>query len=129
MRPYAGLIRHGRQIGQAPTTLRLFHTCKASLKADVSASEIGAASLSPRWLSDLKAKAQANVKQGQLLHESKRVLDQLDERWVQLLAGSEGFLSGPQWAGLSKETVRWGDMVSDAADALVISLRKVLTVF
>ena len=120
MRQFAGLIGHGRRLGQAPTSPRFFHTCRTSLKADGSTSEVGAASLSSRWLSDLKAKAQANVKQGQLLHESKRVLDQLDQRWVGLLAGSEGFLSGPQWAGLSKETVRWGDMVSHAAGILLI---------
>lgn len=112
MRRVASLFRRGTQLISSPAPARLFHTSNAALKLDGPTSETGAVSLSSRWLSDLTAKAQANISSGRQVEESKCVLSQLNDRWVELLAGSEGFLSGPQWAGLSKEAVRWGDMVS-----------------
>lgn len=112
MRHLTSLVRRGFQANPPAASSRLFHTCNAALKPNGTTSEIGVSGLSPRWLSELKAKAQTNIKSGQRVEESKRVLSQLDDRWVELLAGSEGFLSGPQWAGLSNEAVRWGDMVS-----------------
>ena len=71
--------------------------------------EVGGA-LSPRWLSDLKARAQSELKGKPT--EAKRVLDELDKRWLQLSAGAEGFLTGPRWTGLDNHQVVWGDMVS-----------------
>lgn len=119
MRPATSLIRRNISSISSPAAPRLFHTCNAALKPNGASSEVGAASLSSRWLSELKATARANIKSRHQVERSKRVLDEVDARWVELLAGSEGFLSGPQWAGLSNDAVRWGDMVSRLRTGLI----------
>ncbi|TDZ54554.1 hypothetical protein CTRI78_v006230 [Colletotrichum trifolii] len=73
------------------------------------------ASVNPRWLSEL----QARVKRCSSLNLSPAQTEQLqilqktmDEEWLELLAGREGYLTGPGWRGLDKHTVTWGDQVS-----------------
>ncbi|KAF4125504.1 hypothetical protein GMORB2_4344 [Geosmithia morbida] len=38
------------------------------------------------------------------------VIDQLDSRWLEMSAGTEGFLTGPRWTGLDCHQIAWGDM-------------------
>jgi hypothetical protein len=77
-----------------------------------------AAALSPRWLTDL----QTRLKQvsGTKLPpaseaEVERLQREIDSRWLDLLAGSDGFLTSPRWRGLNSHAVAWGDMVSLSA--------------
>jgi hypothetical protein len=66
-----------------------------------------ASQLSPRWLSDLKAQATASAR----TEGGQSVLKYLEEHWLELMAGAEGFLSGPRWTGLASHKIQWGDMV------------------
>lgn len=79
--------------------------------------DVGAAhgGLSPRWLSDLKLEAERLTSDegggSDRATRARRVLEQLDRRWIELSAGAEGFLSGPRWTGVDRHQVAWGDMV------------------
>lgn len=42
----------------------------------------------------------------------KHHMSYLDQHWLNLSAGREGFLIEPQWRGLDKHNIAWGDMVS-----------------
>lgn len=70
--------------------------------------------LSPRWLSDFQAQLK-QASAANLPKESKSELDRLgkdvSERWLDLLAGAEGYLTEPEWRGLNNHLVGWGDMV------------------
>ncbi|CAI6096530.1 unnamed protein product [Clonostachys chloroleuca] len=70
-------------------------------------------SLNSRWLSDLRAQAQIRIStegQGPTVNSARRVLSHLHENWLDLLAGSEGYLVGPRWTGLANQQISWGDM-------------------
>lgn len=70
--------------------------------------------LNPRWLSELQArikKCGSLGLQGQQREELKALQEAVDGQWLELLAGREGFLTGPGWRGLDRHTVTWGDQV------------------
>ncbi|KAJ3960879.1 hypothetical protein N0V92_002432 [Colletotrichum tropicale] len=70
------------------------------------------AAVNPRWLSELQARIKrvAGLKlDGAQKEELKGLREAVDGHWLELLAGREGFLTGPGWRGLDKHTVTWGD--------------------
>ncbi|KAF2685540.1 hypothetical protein K458DRAFT_416776 [Lentithecium fluviatile CBS 122367] len=73
------------------------------------------ASLSPRWLSDLKSRIGRCIQFG-LNPEQMRIaggiLEEVTKSWRDLLAGSEGFLTGKGRMGLYRQEVVWGEMDS-----------------
>jgi hypothetical protein len=93
------------------THCRPFHTTVRKLLDNSRSSppETGGR-LSPRWLSDLRERAHSDLSAKPA--QARRVLDELDRRWLELSAGTEGFLTGPRWTGLDSHQVAWGDMVS-----------------
>ncbi|KAI8157199.1 hypothetical protein K4K49_003524 [Colletotrichum sp. SAR 10_70] len=79
----------------------------------LAASENGTgAAVNPRWLSELQARikrvAGLQLDSAQK-EELKGLREAVDGQWLELLAGREGFLTGPGWRGLDKHTVTWGD--------------------
>jgi hypothetical protein len=69
----------------------------------------------PKWLSELRKRAE-KVSRAEKSQESSaqlsKILKRLDEDWLELLAGREGYLTEPRWRGLNKHQIAWGDMVS-----------------
>jgi hypothetical protein len=47
------------------------------------------------------------------LDKAGSVLQQLASSWIELVAGSEGYLTAPGRAGLDKQAVVWGEMVGN----------------
>ncbi|KAK1961527.1 hypothetical protein LY78DRAFT_588512 [Colletotrichum sublineola] len=43
--------------------------------------------------------------------EADQLLRRTDAQWIQLLAGSQGFLTEPKWRGLDNHQLFWGDMM------------------
>jgi hypothetical protein len=41
------------------------------------------------------------------------ILKETSSDWRELVAGSEGFLTGKEWRGLYRQEVVWGEMVRD----------------
>lgn len=71
--------------------------------------------LSPRWLSELKDRVATCLKTRPKAaqHDEIVSISSIVARdWKELVAGSEGFLTGPGRVGLESHTVAWGDMVS-----------------
>ncbi|KAJ0377616.1 hypothetical protein COL26b_004086 [Colletotrichum chrysophilum] len=79
----------------------------------LAASENGTgAAVNPRWFSELQAhiKRVAGLQLDSAQKEElKGLREAVDGQWLELLAGREGFLTGPGWRGLDKHTVTWGD--------------------
>ena len=70
------------------------------------------ASLSPRWLSDVKQRIGKCIifgLQPEQKTEAGAILDEICRDWRELLAGSEGFLTSPQRRGLFRRRVIWGE--------------------
>ncbi|KAL7794437.1 Thioesterase/thiol ester dehydrase-isomerase [Trichoderma ceciliae] len=88
------------------TTARLF-TATPSPQA----SENGA--INPRWLSQLQSRLQKSlslkITSGEA-DEVKQRLAYLDENWLELAAGREGFLADVGRRGVDGHVVQWGDM-------------------
>lgn len=77
--------------------------------------EVGIKVLPPRWLSDLKRRIGRCISFGLRPEQVRRagdVLKVVSREWRDLVAGSEGFLTGPDRAGLQRHRVVWGDMDS-----------------
>jgi hypothetical protein len=71
--------------------------------------------LSPRWLSDLKNRIGYCICFGlspPQVGEAGMILKEVADGWRELVAGSEGFLTGIERRGLFKHEVVWGEMVS-----------------
>jgi hypothetical protein len=71
--------------------------------------------LSPRWLSDVKSRIGRCIDFGlstEQMTEAGSVLQLVTTNWRDLLAGSEGFLTGRGRMGLYRQEVVWGEMVS-----------------
>ncbi|KAF2786472.1 hypothetical protein K505DRAFT_330339 [Melanomma pulvis-pyrius CBS 109.77] len=77
--------------------------------------EPATASLSPRWLSELKNRIgkciMFGLSAGQT-NEACSILKELVVDWRELVAGSEGFLTGKNRRGLFRQEVVWGEMDS-----------------
>ena len=73
------------------------------------------ASLPARWLSDLKSRIGKCIIFGlkpEQVDEAGDILKVVAREWRELVAGSEGFLTGRGRAGAEGREVVWGDMVS-----------------
>ena len=71
--------------------------------------------LPPRWLSDLKQRIGKCIIFGlnqEQVDEAGNIMRIVASDWRELLAGSEGFLTGTGRAGFEGREVVWGDMVS-----------------
>jgi hypothetical protein len=72
------------------------------------------AALPPRWLSDVKSRIGKCINFGISSAQSAEagsILQETSSEWRDLVAGSEGFLTSPQWRGLYRQEVVWGEMV------------------
>jgi hypothetical protein len=75
------------------------------------------AALSPRWLSDVKTRIGKCINfgiSGTQTQEAGSILQEISVDWRELIAGSEGFLTGKEWRGLYRQEVVWGEMVCRA---------------
>ncbi|KAK6213307.1 hypothetical protein QIS74_09309 [Colletotrichum tabaci] len=107
-------IALGARLARLPAQIprRAFAT-SARCPAAANGNSNGSA-LNPRWLSELQArikKCGSLGLQGQQREELKALQEAVDGQWLELLAGREGFLTGPGWRGLDRHTVTWGDQV------------------
>ena len=71
-----------------------------------------AASLHPRWLSDVKERIGKCITFGMKpdqVDEAGQILQELARDWRSLVAGSEGFLVGKGRVGLQSQAVVWGE--------------------
>lgn len=100
---------------QLSRTGRAF-SAATGLRSDGSPSS-SAASAAPnsRWLSDIKSRVALGITQKaqepKALAQLKHHMSYLDQHWLNLSAGREGYLIEPQWRGLDKHNIAWGDMV------------------
>ncbi|EFQ98650.1 hypothetical protein MGYG_01672 [Nannizzia gypsea CBS 118893] len=77
--------------------------------------------LDPRWLSSVKRRIGKCIAFGMgqdLVPVAGGVLEEIARDWRELVAGSEGFLTGEKYCGLHKHNVVWGEMVSTATSFL-----------
>lgn len=78
-------------------------------------SEPATASLSPRWLSDLKQRIGKCITFGLQPHQVDQaggILSEVAKDWRDLVAGSEGYLTGSDRRGMHRQAVVWGEMDS-----------------
>ncbi|KAK3066498.1 hypothetical protein LTS18_001673, partial [Coniosporium uncinatum] len=71
------------------------------------------ASLNPRWLADLRQRVGKCIQwglQGTQAGEAGSICREIAQDWRELVAGSEGFLTGEDRRGLYRHAVAWGDM-------------------
>ncbi|KXH29904.1 hypothetical protein CNYM01_12772 [Colletotrichum nymphaeae SA-01] len=104
----AGLAR----LSTSQTTRRSFVTTAARGLAKSTSSPASAPPLNPRWLSELQSRIKRCAGldlSGQQKEELAALREAVDGQWLELLAGREGFLTGPGWRGLDRHTVTWGD--------------------
>ncbi|KAL0936986.1 uncharacterized protein CTRU02_209202 [Colletotrichum truncatum] len=106
------------RVSQAPACSRSFGTTAPYRAASTNGNGNEAAQFNPRWLSELQARikhcASLNL-QGEQAQELKALQTAVNGQWLELLAGREGFLTGPGWRGLDKHTVTWGDQLAARA--------------
>ncbi|KAK5107416.1 hypothetical protein LTR62_001277 [Meristemomyces frigidus] len=72
-------------------------------------------SLGPRWLSDIKQRLGKCMTFGTDTEQTQRagrILSEIALDWRALIAGSEGFLTGPERRGLYRQAVVWGEQDS-----------------
>ncbi|KIW20182.1 hypothetical protein PV08_00757 [Exophiala spinifera] len=77
--------------------------------------EANGSAISPRWLSDTKARIGKCITFGMpesLVDEAGRILRVLGRDWRELVAGSEGYLTDPKRAGLHRQNIVWGEQDS-----------------
>jgi hypothetical protein len=75
------------------------------------------AALPPRWLSDVKSRIGKCIMFGinaEQTAEAGGILEEMNADWRELVAGSEGYLTGREWMGLCRQEVVWGEMVCDS---------------
>lgn len=69
-----------------------------------------------RWLSDIRHRLSTGISkradESKVVAQLKHHMSFLDQHRLNLSAGREGFLIEPQWRGLDKHNIAWGDMVS-----------------
>ncbi|RVX72506.1 hypothetical protein B0A52_03696 [Exophiala mesophila] len=71
--------------------------------------------VSPRWLSDTKARVGKCITFGlkpEQVDEAGSIVSELGTSWRDLVAGSEGFLTDPKRAGLFRQNIVWGEQDS-----------------
>ena len=105
-----------------PGTLSSFHNTAASSSQDQKKKNTtpATASLSPRWLGDVKQRVghclMWGLEPAQIV-EAGRILDEIARDWRELVAGSEGFLTDRTRRGLFRQEVVWGEMDSMVSSA------------
>lgn len=110
-------------IGVKPLARLFSETANVRSKSEqqiATAETKGAEALPSRWLSDLKSRIGKCIifgLQPEQLQRAGNILDVVAREWRDLVAGSEGFLTGPKRAGLEKHRVVWGEM-----DSMVITI-------
>lgn len=99
--------------------------CSQSAASDTNgAAETPTEPLPSRWLPDLKSR----IKKIQDASPSKAgradaLSQDLDSRWLDLIAGSEGFLTQPEWRGLDRREIIWGDIVRGHCQLFILLSR------
>lgn len=94
------------RLSHSPLQLTRYATSSAAPVTD---------SLPTRWLSDLKSRIGKCIIFGlkpEQVDEAGNILKVVAREWRELVAGSEGFLTGRGRAGTEGREVVWGDMVS-----------------
>ncbi|KAL7805913.1 Thioesterase/thiol ester dehydrase-isomerase [Trichoderma gracile] len=95
-----------------PSSVRpLSTTAKLRASTPPPASENG--SINSRWLSDLQSKLKKSLTlkiSSSKAEEVRQRLAYLDENWLQLSAGREGYLADEERRGVDRHAVQWGDM-------------------
>jgi len=87
---------------------------------------VSAPSFSPRWLSDVKKRIGKCISFGlnaRQTEETGALLRIIAKDWKELLASSEGFLTGEGRQGLERQAVVWGEMVLPPASTRRMSLK------
>lgn len=88
--------------------------CARYSSASGDSSAQATASLSPRWLSDVKTRIGKCITFGLKPEQTQaagKILQELARDWRELVAGSEGFLTEKSRRGLYRQEVVWGEMV------------------
>lgn len=108
-------------LAQPRHVYRTFSSSPSVRQAGKSAEAPSSPGLNSRWLSDFQAQLK-QASEGSASSEKKVQVETLkqdvDSRWLDLLAGSEGFLTSPEWRGLDHHAVAWGDMVPYSHETL-----------
>lgn len=97
-------------------TGRVFSTSSVYREAPTSRSPAAAKphTIDPRWFTQVKTRIgkclMFGLKPAQVV-DAGDVLRQLARDWRELIAGSEGYLTGKAYRGLFKHNVVWGEMV------------------
>jgi hypothetical protein len=112
-------ILGSRSIKRSPCvqsgTLSAFHSTAVTSSQDQKNTQPATASLSPRWLSDVKQRVGHCIMWGlepAQIDEAGAILDEVARDWRELVAGSEGFLTDRTRRGLFRQEVVWGEMDS-----------------
>jgi hypothetical protein len=135
---YFGLTMNGSQAALRLTRVGRPPVASASIRFFAAGARLGrpapatggaAEALSPRWLSELRAnveKGLSTVSDPVKAGNARRVKQILDESWLELLVGSEGFVFGPGRRGLHNHKIVWGNMVGSqntlAASVILVQL-------
>lgn len=107
----------GRMVTVRPKVLATKATqrCRPSVHRREYTRETATATLSPRWLSDVKQRIGKCILFGLKPHQTDhagRILQEIAKDWRELVAGSEGFLTSKNRTGLFRQEVVWGEMDS-----------------
>ena len=104
------------RLGVIPTTGRAFSSITRFNQSPAtnagSAAEAPTEPLPSRWLPDVKSRIRKIQDSSPSKADRANAISQdLDNRWLDLIAGSEGFLTQPEWRGLDRREIIWGDIV------------------
>ncbi|KAM3556395.1 hypothetical protein MY1884_005080 [Beauveria asiatica] len=95
-------------------TRRAFGSTRARKQNEASAAPAETAPNS-RWLSDIRNRLSTGIskraEEPKVVAQLKHHMSYLDQHWLNLSAGRQGYLIEPQWRGLDKHSIAWGDMV------------------
>ncbi|XWW94953.1 hypothetical protein V2A60_002903 [Cordyceps javanica] len=107
------------RVGQCRgATRRAFSSSYVRRDNASAATSTGAAETAPnsRWLSDMRNRLSSGIskraEEPKVVAQLKHHMSYLDQHWLNLSAGREGFLIEPQWRGLDRHNIAWGDMDS-----------------
>lgn len=112
MRPPARRALHTRVLVPRAPYAR-FQSTRSTSSSDDDAT--ATATLSPRFLSDVKARIGRCINFGigsEQVAEAGAILREVNDNWRELVVGREGFLTGGHRWGLYRQKVAWGEMVS-----------------
>jgi hypothetical protein len=113
IRGLLGLPVGVRTVVPQPVSCRSFVTSTRLLSQSVV--EPVTAQLPSRWLSDTKKRIGKCIMFGcdeAQVREAGRISEELARNWRELVAGSEGFLTGEGSAGLLRRPIEWGEQDS-----------------